>query len=94
MPLSPWHGGVLTAAAVLASPAAWSALVLGTLPVADALSRFLWCVVSCWVVLNLVLPLMVPSGRADRASGEGDVPAGSAPDATVALEQVPEAGRA
>lgn len=70
MNLSPWHGGVLTTAALLASPAAWSAFVVGTLGPADVLTRFLWCVVGCWLVLNLVLPLMIPQEPARGAGQE------------------------
>lgn len=60
MTLSPWHSGVLFAGAVLSAPALWGAFVAGTLPLDQALTRFLVCVVLAWVALNVALPLLVP----------------------------------
>ena len=38
--MSPFSGVVLGAAAVLSSPALWSSLVAGTMPIADGLLRY------------------------------------------------------
>lgn len=77
MSLTPWNGGVLAAAAVVASPALWLSLVEGTLPLGDALTRYLLSVVMCWAALNVVAQLVMPGGeRAPGLDGAGEgVPA-------------------
>lgn len=73
MSLTPWNGGVLAAAAVVASPALWLSVVEGTLPLGDALTRYLLSVVMCWAALNVVAQLVMPGGeRPQRLDDAGD----------------------
>ena len=58
IPLSGW---VLLAGAVLASPALWSTLVAGTMPLDVALTRYLVATGGCWVVVSLVADLVWPT---------------------------------
>ncbi len=59
--MSPLSGGVLTGAAVVASPALWSSLVDGTMPLDVALTRYLIAVVICWALFTLVAELAFPA---------------------------------
>ncbi|WP_158648066.1 hypothetical protein [Nocardioides houyundeii] len=81
MSMSPLHGGVLGGAAVVASPALWLSLVDGTLPLSDALTRYLLSVVICWVALNVVaaMVLVEPSPKPARQEAHPDqeTPAGA-----------------
>lgn len=87
MSLSPWHGGVLTAAALVSAPATWSAFVTGSLPVADALTRFLLCVGLCWVALNVSLPLLVPArATLEPATATAEGPGTAEPPGTTTGE--------
>lgn len=56
----PLSGGVLTAAAVVSSPALWGGLE-GTMPIDQALTRYLIAVAVCWLVLAIVIDLTFPS---------------------------------
>lgn len=67
MSISPVHGAVLGAAAVVASPALWLTVVEGTLPLSDALLRYLLSVLLCWAALNVVGQLAFPSQESVRA---------------------------
>ena len=60
MSMSPLNGLVLGAAAVVASPALWLTMVEGTLPLTDALLRYLLSVLICWAALNVVAMLAFP----------------------------------
>lgn len=59
--MSPLSGGVLTAAAVVASPALWSSLVDGTMPLDVGLTRYLIAVAICWALFSLVAELAFPA---------------------------------
>jgi hypothetical protein len=61
IPLSGW---VLAAAALVASPALWSSLVEGVMPLDVALTRYLVATAACWVALSLASELIWPSGGA------------------------------
>lgn len=74
MTLSPVHGAVLGAAALVVSPAIWLALVAGTLPLQDALIRFLIAVPLCWVALNVVATWFLPSADTGGAGTPGELP--------------------
>lgn len=56
----PLSGGVLAVAAVVSSPALWGAVV-GTIPIDQALTRYLVAVAVCWMVLAVVVDLTFPS---------------------------------
>lgn len=58
MPLSGW---ILGLAALLTSPALWSGLVAGTMPIDVALTRYLLTTAACWLVLSVVADLIWPS---------------------------------
>lgn len=64
--MNPLSGTVLVAAAVVASPAAWRWLVLGTMPMEIALWRYLVALVACWAGLSLVARLLPSPGRSPR----------------------------
>lgn len=65
----PLSGGVLAAAAVVSSPALWGG-VEGTMPIDQALTRYLIAVAICWVVLAVVIDLTFPSPGAIRLKSE------------------------
>jgi thiosulfate reductase cytochrome b subunit len=56
----PMSGGVLLVAALLTSPALWSTLVEGTMPLHVGLTRYLLATGVCWVVLSVVSELVWP----------------------------------
>lgn len=85
MSLSPWHSGVLFVGGVLSAPALWGAFAAGTLPVDQALTRFLVCVVLAWVALNVAVPLLVP---AEPVGPAADSPDGDAADAPRPMDAV------
>ncbi|WP_162599679.1 hypothetical protein [Nocardioides solisilvae] len=88
MSMGPLHGAVLGAAAVVSSPALWLSLVEGTLPLADALTRYLVCVGICWALLNAVAALVMagpvpatdPGGAVDPSDPAVAAEAGRAHD--------------
>jgi hypothetical protein len=82
MSMSPLHGAVLGGAAVVASPALWLSLVDGTLPLSDALTRYLLSVVICWVALNVVSQLVVPERNPTPLPQEADAGAGAGAEQT------------
>lgn len=57
----PLTGGVLTLAAVVSAPALLGG-VDGTLPIDEAMTRYLVAVAVCWLVLAIVLDLTFPPG--------------------------------
>ena len=57
----PLTGGVLALAAVVSAPAVVGG-VEGTLPLDEAMTRYLIAVAVCWLVLAIVLDLTFPSG--------------------------------
>ncbi|MGO4258054.1 hypothetical protein [Marmoricola sp. RAF53] len=61
--MSPLSGGVLTAATLVASPALWSSLVDGTMPLDVALTRYLIAVGVCWLLLSIVVEFAFPSAK-------------------------------
>lgn len=66
----PLSNGVLAAALVVASPALWRWLVLGTMPAEVAVTRYLVAVAVCWVVLSVVADLAFPAPGTARARTE------------------------
>ena len=58
--MSPFSTPVLAAAAVVASPALWSA-VDGTLPIDVALTRYLIAVGICWALISVVAEFAFPA---------------------------------
>lgn len=61
--MSPVSSPVLGTAALVSSPALWSALVTGTTPPFVGLSRFLVAVLMCWLALAFVSTLVGPPPR-------------------------------
>lgn len=66
--MSPLSGGVLTAATLVASPALWSSLVEGTMPLDVGLTRYLIAVGICWALLSLVVEFALPSAKTMHAA--------------------------
>lgn len=69
--MSPASGTVMGAAAVVASPALWSSLVAGSMPLNVGLSRYLVAVGVCWVLLSVIGGLVFPQPTA-RVADEQD----------------------
>ncbi|MCZ4497958.1 MAG: hypothetical protein JWQ74_511 [Marmoricola sp.] len=59
--MSPLSGGVLAGATVVSSPALWSSLVEGTMPLDVGLTRYLIAVALSWGLLSLVAELAFPA---------------------------------
>lgn len=59
--MSPLSVPVLGGATLVASPALWSSLVDGTMPLDVALTRYLVAVLICWVVLSVVAEFAFPA---------------------------------
>ena len=57
----PLSGGVLFAAALVASPALWLSLVEQTMPIDVALTRFFIVLAIAWVALSILADLTTPS---------------------------------
>lgn len=81
--MSPLSGGVLAGATVVASPALWSSLVDGTMPLDVGLTRYLIAVALSWGLLSLVAELafpapgsvkVPPAESAAETSGTGESP--------------------
>ena len=70
IPLSGW---VLAAAALVASPALWSSLVEGVMPLDVALTRYLVATAACWVALSLASELIWPSSAQARGPASDSV---------------------
>ncbi len=68
----PLSGGVLAAAALVSAPALWGG-VEGTMPIDEALTRYLVAVAICWFVLSVVIDLTFPPAGAVRVKSE-DLP--------------------
>jgi len=60
MAVSPVNGIVLGAAAVVVSPTIWF-VVQGTVPLDEALTRYLLLVPVCWAAINLVAEFFFPA---------------------------------
>lgn len=60
MAISPVNGVVLGAAAVVVSPTIWF-VVQGTVPLDEALTRYLLLVPVCWAAINLVAEFFFPA---------------------------------
>ena len=56
----PLSGGVLLAAAVIASPALWLSLVEQTMPIDVALTRYFIVLGIAWVALSVLVDLITP----------------------------------
>ncbi|HET8716283.1 MAG TPA: hypothetical protein VFM50_00910 [Nocardioidaceae bacterium] len=69
--MSPLSPVVLIAAALVSSPALWGGLVEQTTPMSVALTRYLLCIVLCWAALGLVVTLVGPPPRPERAESAG-----------------------
>jgi hypothetical protein len=72
IPLSGW---VLAVAALVASPALWSSLVEGVMPLDVALTRYLVATAACWVALSLASDLIWPNGTPARGPATDDTDA-------------------
>jgi len=59
--VSPLSPAVLGSAAVVASPALWSSLVDGAMPLDVALTRYLIAVGICWALISVVVELAFPT---------------------------------
>jgi len=59
--VSPLSPQVLGGATIVASPALWSSLVDGTMPLDIALTRYLIAVGICWAVISVVVELAFPA---------------------------------
>lgn len=70
----PLSGGVLALAALVSSPALWGG-VEGTLPIDEALTRYLVAVAICWLVLAIVVDLTFPSAGSVRVRTDDQPPA-------------------
>ena len=64
--MSPLSPAVLGGAAVVASPALWSSVVDGTMPLDVALTRYLIAIGICWAVISVVVELAFPAPGAVR----------------------------
>ena len=78
--MSPFSAPVLGGAALMSAPAWWNA-VEGTVPAAEAVTRFLICVAICWFALEVLTMIVGPAPASPRADGEG---AGEAAEADTA----------
>jgi len=56
----PLSGGVLVAAAIVASPALWLSLVEQTMPIDVALTRYFIVLGIAWVALSLLADFLTP----------------------------------
>ena len=65
---------VLGGAALVSSPAWWAAFVDGTRAPSFALTRYLVCVVLCWVALQVVSLVVGPVPRETAPAEEPDEP--------------------
>lgn len=77
--MSPLSPGVLGGAAVVASPALWSSVVDGTMPLDVGLTRYLVAIGVCWAVISLVAELAFPAPGSVRPA-PAEVAAESEPD--------------
>jgi hypothetical protein len=78
--MSPASGTVLGAAAIVASPALWSSLVDGSMPLDVGLTRYLVAVGVCWVLLSVLGELVFAQparAHGDDGTADADEPAGS-----------------
>ena len=66
----PLSGGVLFAAALVASPALWLSLVEQTMPIDVALTRFFIVLAIAWVGLSILVDLTMPSATGRMESDE------------------------
>ena len=66
--MSPLSPAVLGGAAVVASPALWSSVVDGSMPLDVALTRYLIAVGICWAVISIVVELAFPAPGSVRPS--------------------------
>jgi len=57
----PLSGGVLLAAAIVASPALWLSLVEQTMPIDVALTRYFIVLAIAWIGLSILVDLTTPS---------------------------------
>jgi hypothetical protein len=62
----PLSGGVLFAAAVVASPALWLSLVEQTMPIDVALTRYFIVLGIAWVALSVLADLITPDPTAAK----------------------------
>ena len=65
--MSPLSAPILGAAALVASPALWSSVVDGTMPLDVALTRYLIAIGICWAVISVVVELAFPTPGAVKA---------------------------
>ena len=73
--MSPLSPAVLGGAAVVASPALWSSVVDGTMPLDVALTRYLIAIGICWAVISIVVELAFPApGSVQPAPVKAETP--------------------
>ena len=65
----PLSGGVLLAAAIVASPALWLSLVEQTMPIDVALTRYFIVLAIAWIGLSILVDLTTP-GTTVRVESE------------------------
>ena len=69
--MSPFSTPVLGSAALVTSPALWDAIVEQSLPLDQALVRYLVAVAICWCLLGLLAEFALkPPPRSEPAAGE------------------------
>ncbi|MFC6288118.1 hypothetical protein ACFP3Q_13660 [Nocardioides sp. GCM10027113] len=66
----PLNGWVLAAAALVSSPALWSSMVEGTMPLDVAITRFLVAAAACWVAMSAASELVWPSRVPQRVTND------------------------
>ena len=66
----PLSGGVLLAAAIVASPALWLSLVEQTMPIDVALTRYFIVLAIAWIGLSILVDLTTPSATVRVESEE------------------------
>ena len=66
----PLSGGVLLAAAIVASPALWLSLVEQTMPIDVALTRYFIVLAIAWIGLSILVDLTAPSATVRVESEE------------------------
>ena len=86
--MSPLSAGVVGAATLVSSPALWSALVDGTLPLDVALTRYLIALVLCWAALSLVATWAFPDPTAAPQRAEEPIDRSGSEDTDVDLDVV------
>lgn len=80
--MSPASGLVLGSAAIVASPALWSSVVEGTMPLDVGLTRYLIVVGVCWALLSVVSELIFSQSGPQLAEADKPDTADSSADSS------------